>query len=338
MSESYPDNAEQEKLFETSEDVAPFEYELLKGHYRTDGTFKSDEELKTEYVRLTDDLIHRMANGIEVTDPVSGEKTTKPVDFVVWLDKSARPLSWLTRDLWPLMARDQDGNIPPQPQHKFVNIDRNQWTSTIDPDGIGSTDVSRLDDTIIRSLRSIFLEKNADRSEGLTDRIDSAPSLFDGKTVLIVDEVRSSGRTLQYAHSLFRRAFPDATVGTTYWMGGVTVKNGAVGNADLPVWYSDKTDYGRGIGNRHVDRSRLSASTAQRLGAWFLSTPLPEADPKSQQLRVELRQLSEDAREGRMLVEPSRERDDYEMRALSLNKDIETFDEFLAERKGQIDK
>src|SRR5690606_21821980 len=113
-----------------------------------------------------------------------------------WLDKSARPLSWLTKELWPQLAADKDGNIPAEPEHRFVNIDRNQWASSIDPDGTGITNVDSLDQSIIRSLRSVFLENPNDRAEGLTEHIDEAPAQLDGKQAIIVDEVRSTGRTL----------------------------------------------------------------------------------------------------------------------------------------------
>lgn len=312
-----------------------FEYKLLKGHTRTDGSYKTDEALRTEYVRLTDNLIHTMVEGVDVKNQKTGDVEKRPVDFVVWLDKSARPLSYLTRKLWPIMAMDSHGRIPDEPEHRFVNIDRNQWTSYIDPEGVGRTNVDALDASIIRSLRSIFLKNPNDRREGLTERIDESPSQLDGKQVLIVDEVRSTGRTLSYAQNLFARAFPSANLGTAYWMNEITVlRNGATGNADLPVWYSDTTEYGRGVGNRNVDRSRKSPNSVQRMGAWFLSTAFVGTDPSSVQLRKELRQLARDVKEGNMLVEPSRDRDDYEERVMRLNNEVQSLDEFTLRRKN----
>lgn len=256
---------------------------------------------------------------------------------MVWLDKSARPVSWLTRELWPLLARDADGVVPPQPESRFVNIDRNQWTSTIDPNGRGLSDVGSLDPSVIRSLRSIFLANPGDRQDGLTEKIDRAPTQFDGKTVLIVDEVRSTGRTLEYAQKFFERAFPEARVAGTHWMGKLTAKSGAVGNADIPVWYSDKTEYGRGVGDRNVDLSLRSSNTVQRLGAYFLSAALTRQDPLSRQLRHEVHQLAVDVSEGRVFVEPSihREQADYDERALRLNR-IGSMEEYIA-KKRQFD-
>lgn len=159
------------------EQQAPdFHYELLIGHTRTDGTYKSTEQLQTEYVRLTDTLVHKIVDGVKVTSPETGETSKEKVDYVVWLDKSARPVSWLLRDLWPILAKDAEGNIPELPQSRFVNIDRNQWTNTIDPNGVGSSDVSKIDKSIVRSLRSIFLNNPKDRDYGLTDSIVLPPN------------------------------------------------------------------------------------------------------------------------------------------------------------------
>ena len=97
----------------------------------------------------------------------------------------------------------------------------------------------------------------------------------------------------------------------------------SVGNSDLPVWYRDDTPYGRGVNNRNIDLSRDSENTAQRLGAWFLSVGFRKgyADELSVRLRNELHQLVEDAKEGKVLIEPSRDRDDddYDERATRLN-------------------
>lgn len=337
MAETFPQqnhNPNQSALFELPEQDN-FEYELLRGHERTDHSWKSSAELRTEYVRRTDDLIHMITDGVEVKDSETGEKHKEPYDFVVWLDKSSRPLSWMTKALWRQMAVDKEGNVLPEPQHRFVNIDRNQWTSQVDPNGVGQTYVGDVDPSIIRSLRSIFLANPADRRDGLTEQIDRAPTQFDGKNVLIVDELNSTGRTLQYAKGFFQRAFPEARIDGTHWMGEITSVGSAIGNADVPVWYTDTSEGGRGIGNRNIDRSRLSKSTTQKLGAWFLSTPLGRLDPKSDQLRKEIDRLAQDAKDGKILVEPSRERDDYEERVLSYNN-LKSYEEFKAKRAEQI--
>lgn len=303
------------------------EYRLLTGHARWDGSYKTSEQLRSEYVELTDRLVHKMTQGLEVVDPETNERVTRVPDVVVWLDKSARPVSWLTKELWDTLAADKDGHVPKMPEFKFVNIDREQWVNTIDPQGLGAVDVEQVDRSIVRSLRSIYISP-AHKREGLTEEIDETPTYLDGKTVMIVDEVHASGRTLDYAKKFFRTAFPRTAIGGVYWMGGVASNGIAVGNADLPVWYKANDPSGRGIGNRNEGLSARSKSRTQRLGAWFLSTQVSKDDTNSSQLRSEIHQLGEDVRGGKILVIPSldREEDDYVERAQRLNHtDLSSF-------------
>lgn len=303
-----------------------YPYELLTGHRRTDGSFKTTEQLQTEYVRLTDELIRQMTEGVPAEDVQTGERQLQKPDFVVYLDKSARPVSWLVKELWPTLAQAKDGSVPKMPETRFVNIDREQWVNSIDPEGRGLANVDRIDKSVIRSLRSIFLADPKDRRGFLDESIDTAPTQFDGKTVLIVDEVLASGRTLRYAEDFFKRAFPEAKIAGSYWMGKVGTMNtkgaiGAIGNADLPVWYREDMVEGRGVGNRNEKISLRSKSRAQRLGAWFLSTKLPAPDPRSARLRKEIHQLGNDVRRANVFVEPStlREEADFDRLALGLN-------------------
>lgn len=313
-------------------DIPHAEYQLLTGHARTDGSFKTSEQLRSEYVQLTDELIMQISDGVEVVDPVTREKRTERPDVVVWLDKSARPVSWLARELWPTLAQKEDGTTPPIPAFRFVNIDRQQWVNMIDPHGTGMVDIDRVDPSVIRSLRSIFVPLPAKR-EGLGRNIDEASSELDDKTVLIVDEVRSSGRTLEYAKKFFQKAFPTTRLATTYWMKGMTMREGATGNADLPVWYKENDITGRGVSNRNEQVSQRSPSLTQRLGGWFLSTAFEDMDPSSRQLRQEIHQLAEDVKNQNILVVPSlrRDADDFNERATRLNN--MAFEEFVAEKR-----
>src|SRR5690606_37669804 len=111
-----------------------FQYDLLKGHFEPDGSWKSGEELRMQYLHLTDQLIQKMTQEKEVENPETGEKQLKRPSVVVFLDKSARPLSHLVRELWPTFAKDlETGEVPPMPAFKFLNIDREQWVNEFDP-------------------------------------------------------------------------------------------------------------------------------------------------------------------------------------------------------------
>ncbi len=296
------------------------EYELLVGHHRTDGSFKTSEQLRMEYIHLTDELIRQMTEGVPVKDYESNETHFKRPDFVVWLDKSARPVSWLTKELWPQLAADAEGNVPEMPAFRFVNIDREQWVNQIDPEGRGNMNIDLISQSIIRSLRSLFVSPRY-KKDGINEEIDRVPTKFDDKVVLIVDEVFASGRTLDIASKFFERAFPKAHIASSHWMKGIaTVDQGrATGNADLPVWYKEGDNRGRGVDNRNDKTSQLSPSKTQRLGAWFLSTRLNVPDPDSQQLRRELHWLAQDAKDHKILVIPSTWRDDEYERGGWLN-------------------
>lgn len=297
-------------------------YQLLVGHPRTDGSEKTDEELRRQYVHLTDKLIHKITEGVSVTDPETGELVEERPDYVVWLDKSARPVAWLTKDLWPILATDESGETPERPEFRFVNIDRNHWLSSVDPDGTGIFDIDRVDETVIRSLRSIFVDVNHKRA-GLTEEIDKAPSQLDDKTVLIVDEVRATGSTLSIAKKFFEKAFPTARVAGTHWMGGVAQKGNAQGNADLPVWYSENVTTGRGVGNKKEKISERSKGITQRLGRQFLSTRFETPDQTSLQLRKEFKMLTQEVLDSTVTVVPAYDRDDFDERFERLNKPIE---------------
>lgn len=305
-----------------------FEYRLLTGHDRTNKSHKTDHQLRMEYLNLTDKLIYRIVQGHEVTDPNTGEKSHEPYDTLIFLDKSARPVAWLLKGMWDKLAIDDDGERHPIPNIRFLNIDRMQWVNKVDPNGSGIMDIDMVDDSIIQSLRSIFVEPKY-KKDTTGSYIHDVPSELDNTNVLIIDEVRSSGKTLDIAKKFIRRAFPTTEVDGTYWMGAVVekrIKTGArsyttaTGNADIPVWYNEDTVFGRGVGDRSP-KSGHAKNITQRLGRWFLSTRLKKQDPASDQLRAEIRQLTEHPD---VPFRPSIERDDesYDLLISKLNGGI----------------
>ena len=276
------------------ENAPAYEYKVLKGHQRTDGSYKSDEMLKMEYIHRTDTLIHIMTHGANYHDGVNGEIVTRKPDNVIFLDKSARPLAWLVRELWNKLAIDDNGQIAEMPDMNFLNIDRNQWVNTVDHQGNGTLDVDRVDDSVIRSLRSIFVSP-MHKSTGITDEIDNVPASLDEKYILVVDEVFSTGRTMNIAEKMLERAFPSAHIAGFHWMSEVATKGQAVGNADLPIWYKKDSPLGRGVNDRMKNPSgQESANITQKLGAWFLSTRFNKPDELSMMLRDDMKQLAND--------------------------------------------
>jgi hypothetical protein len=191
-----------------------FSYEILRNPYD-----------RMHYVHLTDNLIERM----------DGSNTSFPKpDYVVFLDKSARPVNWMVQSLWDtLAAKDADGNTPDRPQSLFVNIDARRRKDE--------------SDNAMADLRSLFTIDEP--LEGLSAM--DQETLLDGKEVLVVDEISVSGDTLQYADELLQRAYPSAHIRTFAWMDGAPKTAGGP-KTNNPVWYERNSDRYR-IVVEHID-------------------------------------------------------------------------------------
>lgn len=258
------------------------DYQILTGFYRN-GENVSDEQLHREYLRRTERLIDDVVE-------------TRP-DFLIFLDKSARPVSWLVEGMWESVARGVK-----KPQIQFLNIDREQWRDTV---GSNATyiDADRIDQNRINELHALFAVKPVrDNREGsVRHSVADEPTIFDDKKVMIVDEVRATGDTLDMAKAILRRAFPKTEFIGKHWMIPQTksVAGGGTANAEVPVWYHSDSVFGRGVNNRDTISSARSDNRTQRIGRWFLSTRFDMPDPKSEQLRKEMTWLAEDYKKSR---------------------------------------
>lgn len=335
-----------------------FEYRLLKGHNRTDGSYKTSQQLRMEYLTLTDRLIEEIQEGTHWKNPETGKIEVRPFDNIIFLDKSARPVAWLMKELWPRLATDEDGHPTPMPQINFLNIDRKQWVDQMDVNGSELLEVDHLDPHVLNGLRAIFAphrekqivhEKiNDAKHRGIrlhpdefVDELSAHQTALDGKNILIVDEVRSTGRTRDIAIKLLKAAFPTATVHGTFWMSSQTARltpragGIAYGNGDLPVWYREDTMYGRGVGDRQLESRVKPRSLTQKLGRYFLSSRLPTAqDPLTLTLRRELHELASNPD---VPVRPSPLRDDYDERLQTLNPG-KTIEEIESEIDAILDQ
>ena len=249
--------------------------------------------LRSRYVTLTDALIHRL----------EGHDGWVP-HYVVCLDKSGRPVAWLVRALWPVLARTPgtdfaDAVIPSMPAFRFVNIDREQWWSHTGGSEFGVIDVSKVPAESIAKLRRVFLP-----------RADSLNAWLDDKRVLVVDEVKNTGDTLQIARGLFERAFPTADVRIAHWMdpGNFTDPSGMRRTSDVPVWYRADTWQGRLVGNR-LDSDNPRTTRRNVEASLFLSTRPVVPDQRGRRLRLEGAQLAADVAAGELLARPCSDRD-----------------------------
>lgn len=245
--------------------------------------YADDESLRAHYVNRTEDLI--------------GEILQKDIDTVVFLDKSARPLSWMVREFWDIFAPGK-----PMPEMKFVNIDAAQWAN-MPSDGARPTEEDMAEVVVtqdeIQKLRTIFTPKEAVWHEGDESTLGLADHTYlDGRRVLVVDEIKTTGSTLKFASQVMQQAFPEATdIQATSWMTATFIKKGqGLYPREIPVWYHHEVEAGRGVGDA-PDREWLSRR---------FDTP----DEDSLQLRAEFRQLAKDVRDGKQPIIPAGDLDD----------------------------
>lgn len=294
-------------------------YNILKAHRKTDNSEKSLPELEMEYVQLTDKLIHGMTHGIDFRTPEHTTVHDKP-SVVIFFDKSARPVSWLTRELWDTLAPEPGSDvIPEQPDFKFLNIDRKRLCKQLDPNNCGKFDASYVSEAQIIGLRSIF---NPDH-DGSYD----APNALDNQAIMLVDEMLASGATMEMATAILQRAFPTSLVQGTYWMEKKARINGVEGNADAPIWYSSETETGRGVGDALPNQ--LITDPAQL----FLSRRFPAPDEKSLLLRQDFKKLARSVGQG-VLYLPHNVRDDESQNRRAEHHNDKDFDETMLERKA----
>jgi len=126
----------------------------------------------------------------------------KRIDAVIFLDKSARPFAWLLKELWQHDQIQED-----LPTLKFINPGTGPETHLSGSDRIG-----KIDGRIVRGT----LSQEEDQKRGVDQLRQAFRQQFDGKKILLVDEIKSSGQTMFLMSALFREAFPGAVVDTTF--------------------------------------------------------------------------------------------------------------------------
>lgn len=314
------------------------EYSILSEGKRT----WSKEWALSEYVSLTDGLIGKLDGSIPLKnvkalhDGKEEEGDLEPPDGVIYLDKSARPVAWMVRNLWPQLADKRDGETVKKPHTFFLNIDKQDWLRRmgvskkyIEDPPIEMIDYSKIDPEHISRIRALFSTVPIEEAD--IDKAWEYPTYFDGKHIMVVDEVASSGATLNIAKNLLSRAFPTATISGQYWAKPNKVfLNGGVPDSEgrmqfqmdwVPPWYSATSDLGRGVGDRDPKWAEISESMGQkpseitRIGRHVLSTPTrnPKTneflrDTKAERLESEIHNLAGDLRDKKVLYRPSQDR------------------------------
>jgi hypothetical protein len=192
---------------------------------------------------MQEDYLDRTAHLIE---KITGGEDGEPYDSVIFLDKSARPLYWIMRDLWPYVAPErknpETGKMETIPKSefniKFLNIDRVPWRNEPNTP-LAEAGMKPIKPEHLEGLRNIFQDSRGN-------------DLMDGKRVLIVDEQAETGDTLTVAKTLLDKAFPTSTFDRYAWM-----QHPASGPVQKPAWYpmnsklanGEEDQAGRGVFN-----------------------------------------------------------------------------------------
>ncbi|MBR5027333.1 hypothetical protein IKX64_01945 [Candidatus Saccharibacteria bacterium] len=259
----------------------------------------------------------------------SGEELA--FDHVIYLDKSARPVSWMVDEFW------EDFSTKERPQNDFLNIDRLRMFSMLGVEANGNGEIKdemsgqmrKADDRdfikrfeslpieaqqeYLAKLRCLFIP-NGIKEENPAE-IMQTPNELEGKNVLIIDEVKNSGATMGIAKYLVEKATGAKNVDTFYfWNAGSYQVNGSdwqMGPA--PVWYAkDPSDWrGRGVMDaqpEYYEKNYLENpndnSRALAYGSGFLSVPLDfakEPGQKSLELVREIRKMHAYYQRGQVL-------------------------------------
>ena len=239
-----------------------------------------DGQIVAETIGINENLMHYIQDTALLISKIDGSikgtvSSSDAFDHIVYLDKSARPVSWIVNMLWQSFAAvDSSGKQAKRPHHTYVNIDRSPWFRKV---GIDVSNDGRqksngelatysdfirhkdhLTNTHLAAIRSLFIEGGIETEN--PDEIMNTPTILDGKRLLIVDEVSRTGATLNIAELLFRAAIPAASYveGVYFWHPAEPLIK--VGSeymlTSLPVWYDPNTLFGRGIGELNEDYYR----------------------------------------------------------------------------------
>ncbi len=278
------------------------------------------DETMGRFVKATADCIAVLAG-----EDYESRKKIPAADHVIYLDKSARPVSWLNNVFWDAFTDK------PRPKHSYLAIDRMEWFARTDTpvDSSGyikdangeSSHVARFEDfrqenvskKDIARIRALYIPGGIEDED--VDKIMNTPTGLEGKNITIIDEVGRSGSTLKIAEYLVSMAIPEAASvnGYTYWDSGVQIgPNGERQMRGVPVWYNATSRVGRGIGDvneaffaaRYEDNPNPK-TRAQKFGSIVLGEFVDlskEPGNKSRQLATEIKLMRKEWDDGHILM------------------------------------
>lgn len=313
------------------------------------------ERVEADMVTDTDELIGILDGSITEDSRhfLDGERRFEgPVNGIIWLDKSARPVRALASELWDKLS-DQ-----PMPPSSFLNIDKEDYILAmgyshedykeryIDPKELSLDKLSpRFLALQTAQIRALYLEdaSQLEAVEQLLLNVENdkrpiedlaeiwrLPTRLDHKHIGIVDEVGSSRATLSIADKLLQHAFPDTAFEPAFWSTPKTQmyhkidpKTGEMitklADSEKPLWYvSDKSSGRGGIENKNPEDSARSENIRQRIGKNVLSISFSKFNQRPDSLGIDYRDDFKTLRqrfiEGKLTYIPARSRDDVQNR------------------------
>ncbi|MBR5389100.1 hypothetical protein IK146_00875 [Candidatus Saccharibacteria bacterium] len=266
----------------------------------------------------------------ETIEAILGERDDKTprADHVIYLDKSARPVSWLVDEFWEEFTDEE------RPQKTFLAIDRRQWlkppytgekiegheyiaeaSGAKKVAGLSDFHIERVPIDILAGIHGLYVEGGI--PEGATpEEIMEMPTVLDDKNVTIVDEVSRSGATLGIARQLITAAIPKtkSVNGHVFWRSGSFKVGEETQMASTPVWYPEDSSDTTGRGVKDINElyyktlylaEKTNQNRALMQGAFVLGEPLMEPEKekgqKSLRLRAEIERMHEEYRAGHIL-------------------------------------
>ena len=183
---------------------APEEFPVLS---RQTHFLVKDGKIVSETIGINENLMHYVQDTALLISKIDGSleediSSDDAFDHIVYLDKSARPVSWLVNMFWQsFAAMDGSGKQAKRPPHTYVNIDRSPWFRKV---GIDVSNDGRqksngelatysdfishkhnLTNKHLAAIRSLFIDGGIETED--PDEIMKTPTILDGKRLLIVD-------------------------------------------------------------------------------------------------------------------------------------------------------
>ena len=311
---------------ETRFSVDPENFSILKNQAGRRDRF-GNGRFSTETLSINETLGLMVGRTAETIAVLTGDDPKIPAaDHVIYLDKSARPVSWMVDSFW------KDFTDKKRPENSYLAIDRKKWFERAgvkllpseyveEPDGssrparASDFDIEKIPRETLARIRSLYIEGGIEDED--VEKIMSSPTVLDGKNIIIIDEVSRSGSTLGIAEMLISAAIPEAKSvnGHVFWSDNSSkTSSGETQMGSTPAWYPhDKSDWrGRGVKNinpeyfeRVYEENPTPKNRANRFGALVLGEPLEDpADEPGQlswKLKSDIDRMHEEYERGHIL-------------------------------------